>query len=65
MEYFDYEELRKDLIDYYGTAMSLFPVVMFDIERIRRANYAELIKCATEENFDLEKYFYDNKNKRR
>lgn len=53
----DYEKLRNDLVDYYGTFMvSLFPAAVFELERIQKANYDELLVIAKENNFDLDDY---------
>ena len=53
----DYDKLRKDLIDYFGTAMiTLFPQAVLDINKIERASDDELIKTAIQNGFDLSKY---------
>lgn len=53
----DYEKLRNDLIDYYGTFMiNLFPAAVFELERIQKASYEELLVIAKENNFDLGDY---------
>lgn len=53
----DFERLRKDLIDYYGTFMvALFPAASFELSRIENASNEELIVIAKENNFDLVDY---------
>lgn len=53
----DYEKLRSDLKDYYGTAMFQgFPTAMFEISAIEKADGEELICIATKLGFDLERY---------
>ena len=53
----DYERLRKDLIDYYGTALPFgFGVVTIEIEKIKTASNEELIVIAQKCNFDLTSY---------
>ena len=53
----DYEKLRDDLVDYYGTFMvALFPAAVFELERIQKANYDELLVISKENNFDLDDY---------
>lgn len=56
----DYNKLRKDLIDYYGTAMySGFPAAMMELPKIEKASNEELIKLAQKAGFDLRKYEID------
>ena len=57
MDKIDFERLRSDLIDYYGTAIaSGFKVAIIDISRVESAPFNELIAIATECNFDLNNY---------
>lgn len=57
MNNIDYERLRKDLIDYYGTAFPLgFGVAIIEIEKIKKATNDELIVIANKCNFDLNNY---------
>lgn len=57
IEEIDYEKLRSDLIDYYGTFMvNLFPAAVFELGRIEKASYQELLVIARENNFDLDDY---------
>ena len=50
------EKLRKDLIDYFGTAMSFMPIAMMELSEVQKANENELIKIAKDNGFDLSKY---------
>lgn len=52
----DYEKLRKDLIDYFGTAMSFSPMAIMDLSRVESASDDELVEIAKRKNFDLNKY---------
>ena len=53
----DTNKLRKDLIDYYGTAMNNgFPMAVIDLGKAERASEQELIRMAEEEDFDLRRY---------
>lgn len=55
--YIDGDKLRKDLVDYYGTAMfNASPLAMFELEKVQRASGNELIELALESGFDLSKY---------
>ena len=56
----DYEKLRRDLIDYFGTAMSFNPMAVIELSRVERASNDELVEIAIKNNFDLDKY-YKNK----
>ena len=50
------EKLRKDLIDYFGTAMIYNPMAMMDLEKVREASEEELIDIAMDNKFNLNKY---------
>ena len=51
------ERLRKDLLDYFGSAMvSGFPPAMMDVMRIENASAETLIRIARENGFDLNRY---------
>ena len=55
----DYEKLRNDLIDYFGTAFTLNPLAMVDLFRVQNASDEELVDIAKRNGFDLTKYFTD------
>ena len=52
----DFDKLREDLIDYFGSAMGMFPMVVMDVSKVERASKQELIKIAQQNGFDLRKY---------
>ena len=53
----DLERLRKDIIDYYGSAIfSGFPMAMMDLADIERMTEVKLVKTAKELGFDMSKY---------
>ena len=52
----DFERLRQDLIDYFGSAMELFPVAVMDVIRVESATYDELLEIANQNGFDLSEY---------
>ena len=53
----DYEKLRSDLIDYFGTAMfSGLPMAIVDLNKVETASFNELIEIAITNNWDLTKY---------
>lgn len=56
----DIERLRKDLINYYGTATSFNPVAFMDIIKIENATDEELIQIAITNNVELNNYITDN-----
>ena len=51
------EKLRKDLEDYFGTAMTGgSPLAMMDMVRVENANTAELLEIANRNGIDISKY---------
>ena len=53
----DYENLRSDLEDCYGTAMfSGAGMAMEDLSKVDRASEEKLIEIAKREKIDLSKY---------
>ena len=55
----DTDRLRRDLMDYYGTAMfNGFPMAVFDLSRIERASDEELIEIALNNGVELGEYTY-------
>ena len=53
----DFERLRQDLIDYFGTAMTMgFGAAIIDLSNIENASNEELINIANQNGFDLNKY---------
>ena len=52
----DIEKLREDLINYFGTAMGLFPVAIMNLSEVQICSADRLIEIAINNNFDLDKY---------
>lgn len=52
----DYEKLRRDLIDYFGSAIGLFPVAVMDVVRVENASNSELLEIANQNGFNLSEY---------
>lgn len=52
----DIEKLREDLINYFGTAMGLFPVAIMNLSEVQTCSADRLIEIAINNNFDLDKY---------
>lgn len=52
----DIEALRKDLIDYFGTAMQFNPMAIMDLTKVENASPEELVEIAQDNNFDLNDY---------
>lgn len=57
MKEINYEQLRADLIDYFGTAMIYgFGAALIDIEEIEQASNEKLIQIANHNGFNLNDY---------
>lgn len=53
----NFEALRQDLIDYFGTGMyNASPLAIIELTKVQNATPEELIKIAKQNNFDLSKY---------
>ena len=53
----DFEQLRQDLIDYFGTGMyNASPLAIIELSKVQNATPEELIKIAKQNNFDLSQY---------
>ena len=53
----DLNKLRKDMKDYYGTAMCKgFPMAMIDLSKVERLADRELVELAKKNGVDLRKY---------
>lgn len=66
MDYYDidFDKLRRDLMNYYGTATSVFPMAYMDVINVENASDEELIRIALRNGFNLEDYennVYKNK----
>ncbi len=58
MEYeIDIRRLRRDMEDYYGTAMfGGFPMAVMDLSKVERMSDREIIELAEKNGVDLRKY---------
>lgn len=54
----DFEKLRQDLIDYYGSAFIVggFGVALVSVSEIYNASEQRLIELASQNNFNLKDY---------
>ena len=52
----DFNKLREDLIDYFGTAMGTFPIAVMNVAEVESASDKELIRIAAKNGFDLSDY---------
>lgn len=52
----DFDRLRDDLIDYFGSALPIYPVSMMDLIEVENASDEELIQIALNNGFDLDNY---------
>ena len=52
----DFEKLRSDLEDYFGTAMMSNPMAIINLSDVSRASEEELIKIAYQNGFDINNY---------
>lgn len=57
MDKMNYEKLREDLIDYFGSASSFMPLSLMEVVRIESADSEEIVKIAQNNGIDLNKYF--------
>lgn len=55
----DYERLRGDLIDYYGTAMQYFPMAFMEVSEVENASEEKLLDMAEKAGFDINDYIWD------
>lgn len=55
----DYERLRGDLINYYGTAMQYFPIAVMEVSKVKNASEEELLDMAEKAGFDINDYIWD------
>ena len=60
----DYEKLRSDLINYFGSAMfSGLPMAIVDLSDVEVASNDKLIEIAIKNNLDLTKYQIEEENR--
>ena len=59
----DIDELRNDLINYFGSAMQYNQVAMMELIKVEQASDNEIVNIALKNGFNL--YDYEIKGKRR
>ena len=52
----DVDQLREDLINYFGTASYYNQVAMMDLINVEKASDEEVVNIALKNGFDLKKY---------
>lgn len=52
----DYERLREDLKNYFGTAMQFYPVAVMDLVEVENASDEKLEQIAISCGFNLSDY---------
>lgn len=52
----DIDKLRDDLIDYFGSASTIYPITIIDVTKVESASDEEVVKIALENGFDLRDY---------
>ena len=52
----DYERLRNDLIDYFGTAIGFNPAAIIELSMVESVSNDKLIDIAIKNGFDLSDY---------
>ena len=52
----DYERLREDLKDYFGTAMKYNPMAVIELSEVESATNQKLLEIACKNGFDLSDY---------
>ena len=58
------ERLRNDLINYYGSASTIYPVALSNVIEVDSASDERLIEIALSNRFDLSRYEEEVKVKR-
>ena len=56
----DIDRLRRDLIDYFGSAMNYNPLAIIELTKVERATPQELINIAISNNIDLDDYIIND-----
>ena len=52
----NYEKLREDLKDYFGSAMQFNPAAVVELSKVESASNEKLIEIAIINGFDLDNY---------
>lgn len=56
MQEIDYEKLRTDLLNYFGTGFTILPLAIQMLDKIISASNEELIQIANDNSFKLDNY---------
>ena len=59
----DFDSLREDLINYFGTASTSFPMAMVDVVNIQSASNIELLNILNNTTLDINDYINNNYTK--
>lgn len=60
----DVDELRADLVNYFGTATSYNPLAMVDLIKVEKASDEEIVQIALKNGFDIRKYEVKGKGRK-
>lgn len=52
----DYESLREDMINYFGTSTGIFPMAFVNISEFELSSNDKLLEIAAENGIDINKY---------
>ena len=52
----DVDKLRRDLMDYFGSAMQYYPQAVIELSKVESASPEELVNIALANGFDLSDY---------
>lgn len=55
-ENIDYDKLRSDLMDYFGSAMAYYPAAVIELSEVENASNDKLIQIAIQNGFNLNDY---------
>lgn len=53
---YDYERLRKDLVEYFGSALAYNPMAIMDVNKVQNASNKELEEIARKNRMSLSDY---------
>jgi len=56
MNNIDYNSLRNDLIEYFGTALRIYPIAIIEISKIELASNSDLLEIAINNGFNISDY---------
>lgn len=62
--YIDFEKLRYDLIDYFGSGISIYNIALINIIEVENADENKLIQIAKSNGFSLNDYTLESYTKK-